>query len=61
MRVCELLYKQKLIHLNEACPEVFLSLMNEIRLQMEQLMAGILCILGFSSVEGTTGLSKSHG
>ena len=36
MRVCELLYKQQLIHLNEACPEVLLSLMNEIRVQMEQ-------------------------
>ena len=36
MRVCEWLYKQKLIYLNEACPEVLLTLMNEIRVQMEQ-------------------------
>ena len=36
MRVCEWLYKQKLIYLNDACHKVLLSLMNEIKVQMEQ-------------------------
>ena len=36
MRICEWLYKQKLIYLNDACPEVLSSLMNEIKVQKEQ-------------------------
>ena len=36
MRVFEWLYKQNLIYLSEACPKLLLSLMNEIRVQMEK-------------------------